>query len=87
MLDDENAAFLVVVNSEGQFSIWPEGGAIPDGWKAQGQKGSKDECVAHIDATWTDMRPRSLRSLQGTKPCMLVSHAQSADNEPVNRHG
>jgi len=50
----------VVVNDEGQYSIWPSGKDTPPGWHAAGKTGTKDECLAYIDAVWTDMRPRSL---------------------------
>ena len=53
--------FLVVVNDEEQYSIWPEGREIPAGWRAEGTAGTKDECLAHIEKIWIDMRPKSLR--------------------------
>jgi MbtH protein len=59
------ARFLVVCNDEEQYSIWPEGRDLPAGWRAEGCAGTQAECVAHIDAVWTDMRPRSLRVALG----------------------
>lgn len=53
--------FDVVVNDEGQYSIWRADRAPPAGWRCEGKRGSKDECLAHIQEVWTDMRPRSLR--------------------------
>jgi len=53
--------FAVVVNDEDQYSIWPAGREVPAGWRATGAAGSKEECLAHIEVVWTDMRPRSLR--------------------------
>jgi MbtH protein len=53
--------YLVVVNDEEQYSIWFAGRDIPDGWRAEGKRGLKGECLAHIDEAWTDMRPRSIR--------------------------
>jgi MbtH protein len=53
--------YVVVVNDEEQYSIWPADRAIPDGWRADGVSGSKEECLAHIETVWTDMRPLSLR--------------------------
>jgi uncharacterized protein YbdZ (MbtH family) len=55
------ARYVVVINHEDQYSIWPEGREIPLGWHATGVAGTKAECLAHIDEVWTDMRPRSLR--------------------------
>jgi len=53
--------FTVVVNDEEQYSIWPEGRAVPPGWREVGKTGTKQACLAYIDEAWTDMRPRSLR--------------------------
>jgi MbtH protein len=64
---DEAGTFQVVHNDELQYSIWPEARAIPDGWHATGPSGTRDACLAYIEATWTDMRPRSLReAMDGT---------------------
>ncbi len=64
---DENEAseitYLVVVNHEEQYSIWPDYKAIPGGWRTVGKTGNKDECLAYIKEVWTDMRPLSLRKL------------------------
>ncbi|UFP96155.1 MbtH family protein [Gloeobacter morelensis] len=53
--------YQVVVNHEEQYSIWAVGDPPPLGWLAAGKRGSKAECLAHIDAVWLDMRPLSLR--------------------------
>jgi MbtH protein len=58
---DENTTFRVVVNHEGQYSIWPDYKAIPAGWSAVGKDGRKEDCLAYIEEVWTDMRPLSLR--------------------------
>jgi MbtH protein len=57
----DDRTYFVVVNHEEQYSIWPEGRDIPLGWRATGPKGTKQECLAHIETVWTDMRPLSLR--------------------------
>ncbi len=53
--------YIVVINHEEQYSIWPEYRELPLGWFDAGKRGSKDECLAHITEVWTDMRPLSLR--------------------------
>lgn len=58
---DGATTFKVVVNHEGQYSIWPAGKQAPAGWTDTGKAGAKDECLAHINEVWTDMRPLSLR--------------------------
>ncbi|MFH1058689.1 MAG: MbtH family NRPS accessory protein [Pseudomonadota bacterium] len=53
--------YLVVLNEEEQYSIWPADQALPPGWRAEGMQGDKAACLAHIGRVWTDMRPASLR--------------------------
>ncbi|MFD0407170.1 MbtH family protein [Kitasatospora sp. NPDC127116] len=57
--DDDG--YVVVTNSEEQYSIWPQGRELPPGWRETGEQGSKEACLAHIDEVWTDMRPLTLR--------------------------
>jgi MbtH protein len=60
--DTENMKFKVVVNDEGQYSIWAADCPNPDGWRDAPKSGSKSECLAYIKEVWTDMRPLSLRN-------------------------
>lgn len=59
--DTESVTYRAVVNDEEQYSIWPAERDLPAGWRDTGTSGSREECLAYIDATWTDMRPLSLR--------------------------
>ena len=58
---DDQREYAVVCNQEEQFSIWLTDRPLPSGWRAEGKRGTKSECLAHIDEVWTDMRPRSAR--------------------------
>jgi MbtH protein len=53
--------FRVVVNDEEQYSIWPQHRENASGWRDAGFGGSQEECLAHIETVWTDIRPRSVR--------------------------
>ncbi|MEN3540492.1 MbtH family NRPS accessory protein [Microbispora sp. ZYX-F-249] len=55
------SAYQVVINHEEQYSVWPLGRDVPDGWRPTGFTGAKEDCLAHIDEVWTDMRPLSAR--------------------------
>jgi MbtH protein len=60
--DREDETFIVLVNHEEQYSIWPQWKAVPGGWKAvEGVQGDKKTVLEYVEKTWTDMRPRSLR--------------------------
>lgn len=59
--DWQSGTLKVVLNHEEQYSIWPADRDNPPGWRDEGKVGTKDECLAHIEEVWTDMRPLSLR--------------------------
>ncbi|MFI8362559.1 MULTISPECIES: MbtH family protein [Streptomyces] len=59
--DDNESTFSVLVNDEGQYSLWPEFADVPEGWHAELSGSSREACLAHIEENWTDMRPKSLR--------------------------
>lgn len=58
--EDNDARYRVLVNDEGQYSLWPQFVDVPAGWTVEVDDGSRQECLDHIEANWTDMRPRSL---------------------------
>lgn len=58
--DDAEATFFVLINAEGQFSLWPEFINAPAGWEISHPAASRAECLAFIDRNWTDLRPASL---------------------------
>jgi MbtH protein len=59
--DDDRTTYVVVMNNEEQYSIWPKHKLIPAGWRAVEMEGPKAECLRYIDEVWKDMRPLSLR--------------------------
>jgi uncharacterized protein YbdZ (MbtH family) len=58
--DDEEGVFVVLRNSEWQYSLWPQFAKVPDGWDVVNGPGRRADCVEYIEHIWTDMRPRSL---------------------------
>ena len=73
--DEAGPIYVVVVNDEEQYSIWPEGKDLPLGWHAAGKTGPKEECLAYIKEVWTDMRPKSLRDRMA-----LQQHRQPSES-------
>ena len=65
MFNDDHCEYLVVVNHEEQYSIWPASHEPPAGWRVVGPPGLREDCLARIDRVWTDMRPLSLRTAMG----------------------
>ncbi|MFJ8755084.1 MbtH family protein [Streptomyces sp. NPDC102441] len=58
--DDPDAAFQVLVNDEGQHSLWPAFAAVPEGWSVSLAATDRGTCLAYVEEHWTDMRPKSL---------------------------
>jgi MbtH protein len=58
--EDENGVYHVLVNDEGQHSLWPSFIAVPQGWTIIHKSDSRAACLEFINRNWTDMRPNSL---------------------------
>jgi MbtH protein len=59
-MDDEredNTLYRVVMNHEGQYSIWPADRENALGWNDVGKTGTRAEVLAYIEEVWTDSRP------------------------------
>ncbi|KOV15550.1 hypothetical protein ADK90_30585 [Streptomyces sp. XY413] len=59
--DDADGRFYVLVNDEGQHSLWPSFAEVPAGWRIVFGEESRQLCLEYVEANWTDLRPQSLR--------------------------
>ncbi|MCD2342096.1 MbtH family protein [Ideonella azotifigens] len=57
------AIYQVVVNGDGQYSIWPFEKAKPEARGCAAVQGPRDACVEFIRKTCFDMHPRPVSSL------------------------
>jgi MbtH protein len=58
--EDEDANYFVLINDEGQHSLWPVFVDVPDGWEVIFGEDGRQACLDFIEKNWTDMRPNSL---------------------------
>ena len=58
--DNEDGSFFVLVNDEGQHSLWPVFAEVPAGWTRVYGEATRQECLAYVEENWTDLRPKSL---------------------------
>jgi MbtH protein len=58
--DDPDGRFLVLVNDEGQHSLWPAFAPVPAGWRVGLPEASRQDCLDWIERSWVDMRPAGL---------------------------
>ncbi|MFE9450311.1 MbtH family protein [Streptomyces sp. NPDC006739] len=63
--DDDSIEHLVLVNDEGQHSLWPAFAEVPAGWTVVHGPTRREDCVRYVDEQWTDMRPKSLIRAMG----------------------
>ncbi|WP_218776412.1 MbtH family protein [Streptomyces viridochromogenes] len=64
--DDTEGKFLVLMNEEEQYSLWPSFIEVPEGWRTVLDETDRNTCVDFIEKNWTDMRPKSLRDAMDT---------------------
>ncbi|HEX6344498.1 MbtH family protein [Umezawaea sp.] len=59
--EDTEGRFFVLVNDEEQHSLWPSFVDVPAGWRRVFGEDTREACLAYVESTWTDLRPKSLR--------------------------
>jgi MbtH protein len=58
--EDPDASYFVLINEEGQHSLWPIFADVPDGWEVIFGEAGRQDCIDFIEESWRDMRPKSL---------------------------
>ena len=58
--EDDKGTFHVLVNDEGQHSLWPSWKDVPSGWTIVHKSDTRAACLDYVEKNWTDMRPKSL---------------------------
>jgi MbtH protein len=63
--EDAEGGYYVLVNDEGQHSLWPAFVEVPAGWQVAFGEAARQECLDYVEENWTDMRPKSLMRAMG----------------------
>jgi MbtH protein len=58
--ENPDGSYRVLVNDEGQHSLWPSFADVPTGWTIAHDTDTRQACLDYIERNWVDMRPRSL---------------------------
>ncbi|WP_069865716.1 MbtH family protein [Streptomyces malaysiensis] len=66
--ENPDGRFLVLVNEEGQHSLWPAFAEVPAGWTVAHGEDDRQACLDHINEHWIDMRPKSLITAMDGNP-------------------
>jgi MbtH protein len=71
--EDPDGKYLVLVNDERQYSLWPSFVDVPAGWTIALPENTRQACLAHIEENWTDLRPASLVAAMDGETAAAVS--------------
>ncbi|ABS22059.1 MbtH family protein [Bacillus cytotoxicus] len=62
--ENDNDMYKVLINEEGQHSVWPAFLDVPAGWSVVHDNDSRQACLTYIELHWTDMMPKRLHQLE-----------------------
>lgn len=60
LFDDHSKTFLVLINEEGQYSLWPTLLNVPAGWRIIYGEENRENCLNYINLEWKSMMPNKL---------------------------
>jgi MbtH protein len=60
--DDQDGTFLVLLNGEAQYSLWPAFARVPEGWTVALGESTREAALSYVTENWTDMRPAAVRT-------------------------
>ncbi|KSU88603.1 MbtH family protein [Priestia flexa] len=59
--ENQSGSYLVLINEEGQHSLWPTFVEVPLGWKVVYGESNRESCLKYINSHWIDIKPNSLK--------------------------
>ncbi|MGH3828901.1 MAG: MbtH family protein [Pseudonocardiaceae bacterium] len=65
--EEPDGTYLVLINNEGQYSLWPAFIEVPGGWTIAHLPDTRPVCLDYINQHWIDMRPQSLIDAMGSE--------------------
>lgn len=73
--DNPDGKFVVLVNDEVQYSLWPSKLPQPSGWRTASPVGSREECQELVESAWADLRPASARGAAPERDPVPLIHS------------
>ncbi|MEN1969323.1 MbtH family protein [Lentibacillus sp. N15] len=62
--ENPDGSYFVLMNQEGQYSLWPDFRGVPAGWKIVYGSANREDCMNYITFYWHDLIPNSLKSVE-----------------------
>jgi MbtH protein len=90
--ENENGVYHVLINDEGQYSLWPSFVEVPEGWTIIVKSDTRAACLEFINKYWTDMRPKSLiaameGSAEGEQRTTIQTEVSNVSNQSDDSAG
>jgi MbtH protein len=60
--ENDDAAYLVLVNAKNEHSLWPDSMVVPEGWRIVHGTESRQNCLAYVEDNWTNLGPTAAKS-------------------------
>lgn len=58
--ENADSTYKVLMNGEGQYSLWPAFIEVPAGWSIVHEQDSRQACLDYIEFHWNNMEPNQL---------------------------
>ena len=58
-LDNRNAVYFVLVNDQGQHSLWPDIVPLPSDWSIAFGSANHESCLGFIERLWAERNERT----------------------------
>ncbi|MFD6507176.1 MULTISPECIES: MbtH family protein [unclassified Bacillus (in: firmicutes)] len=56
--ENDNYTYKVLMNEEGQYSLWPTFLDVPIGWDIVHEEASRQVCLEYVECNWNDLDPK-----------------------------
>ncbi|MFJ8238872.1 MbtH family protein [Bacillus tropicus] len=56
--ENDNYTYKVLINEEGQYSLWPAFLDVPIGWNVVCEEASRQSCLEYVEYNWKDLNPK-----------------------------
>jgi len=81
--ENDDATYLVLINHEAQYSLWPSFIEVPRGWTVAHAADSRRACLDYVNQHWTDMRPKSLVEAMAADSRELSNSSTDTEIQPA----
>ncbi|MET9434118.1 MbtH family protein [Streptomyces sp. NPDC006551] len=63
--ENESGVYRVLTNALGEHSLWPDFGAVPDGWETAFGPDVRAACLGYVEEHWTALAPAGSQGRDG----------------------